>query len=51
MDNWIEGWKRKGWKTSTGADVKNRADLEQLDGLMQKIEVGGSFRYYLLNLI
>ena len=28
-------WKRNGWKTTTG-DVINRADLEELDELLQQ---------------
>ena len=23
-DHWIDGWKKKGWKTSTGAPVENQ---------------------------
>uniref|UniRef100_A0A914WW76 Ribonuclease H1 n=1 Tax=Plectus sambesii TaxID=2011161 RepID=A0A914WW76_9BILA len=39
MTKWIAGWKKKGWKTATGGAVKNRPELEEIDGLMQKIKV------------
>ncbi|SRR5579883_24486 len=39
ITQWIEGWKRKGWRTSGGAAVKN-ADLWQvLDALNTKHQV------------
>ncbi|KAL4236362.1 Ribonuclease H1 [Mactra antiquata] len=28
---WLPGWKRNGWKTSTGADVINKEDFEALE--------------------
>jgi len=31
ISSWIIGWKKKGWKTSTGSDVLNRDLWEQLD--------------------
>ena len=34
ITKWIHGWKRNGWKTSTGGQVKNRSLWEQLDRLM-----------------
>lgn len=34
ITKWIRGWKRNGWKTSTGGDVKNRSLWEQLDVLV-----------------
>jgi ribonuclease HI len=33
-NSWIEGWKRRGWKTQEGAPVSNRELWERLDGLM-----------------
>jgi len=33
MNEWVAGWKRRGWKTSTGEAVKNRELWEQLDRL------------------
>ena len=31
MQSWIHGWRRKGWKTASGAPVKNRDLWEKLD--------------------
>jgi len=31
MTSWIHGWRRKGWKTASGAPVKNRELWEELD--------------------
>lgn len=39
MDIWIHGWKRKGWKTSTGSDVLNKDILLKIDSLREKIQV------------
>jgi len=33
MKSWIHGWRRKGWKTTSGAPVKNRDLWEELDRL------------------
>jgi ribonuclease HI len=33
MTAWLAGWKRKGWRTASGAPVKNRELWEQLDVL------------------
>jgi ribonuclease HI len=33
ITSWIQGWKRKGWKTASGAPVKNRDLWEELDAL------------------
>jgi len=33
MRSWIHGWRRKGWKTASGAPVKNRDLWEELDRL------------------
>ena len=33
ITKWIQGWKRKGWKTSTGKAVLNQDLWEQLDAL------------------
>lgn len=35
ITQWIRGWKRKGWKTSTGKAVLNQDLWETLDGLNQ----------------
>jgi len=36
MKSWIHGWRRKGWKTTSGAPVKNRDLWEELDRLASK---------------
>jgi ribonuclease HI len=36
---WINSWKRKGWKTKVGTDVKNRDLWERLDSINQKHSV------------
>lgn len=36
VTSWLNGWKRNGWKTSTGAKVENRLLWEQLDELTGK---------------
>ncbi len=36
---WIEGWKRKGWKTQSGKGVANRDLWERLDALQADREV------------
>ncbi len=35
----MDGWKRNGFKTAKGTDVKNREDIMKLYGLCQKIDV------------
>jgi ribonuclease HI len=39
ISEWIHGWKRKGWKTSTGAPVKNVDLWKALDAAAQVHEV------------
>jgi len=34
LTKWRHGWKRRGWRTSTGEPVKNRDLIEHLDVLM-----------------
>lgn len=36
---WMQGWKKRGWKTSTGEPVKNRDLLEQIDELLPDLYV------------
>lgn len=36
ITKWIKGWKKKGWKTSTGGDVLNKDLWELLDRLNSK---------------
>lgn len=39
ITSWIHNWKRNGWKTSTGGDVKNRELWIQIDELRMKIRM------------
>lgn len=39
MTEWLTGWKRKGWKTSAGQEVKNKEDFIQLEKASNGIEV------------
>lgn len=39
ITSWIHNWKRNGWKTSTGGDVKNRELWIQIDELRMKIKM------------
>ncbi len=39
MTQWIHGWRRKGWKTSSGAPVKNRDLWEELERLAHRHRV------------
>ncbi|MFZ5484340.1 MAG: ribonuclease HI [Pseudomonadota bacterium] len=39
IQEWLPGWKRKGWKTSTGQAVKNRDLWERLDRLAAEHQV------------
>ena len=36
LTKWRHGWKRRGWKTSSGEPVKNRDLIEHLDVLMDE---------------
>lgn len=38
VQSWVAGWKRKGWKTADGKDVKNRDIWVQLDAWKAKYE-------------
>lgn len=35
----MNGWKRKGWKTSSGHVVINREELEEMDKVLQTMDV------------
>ena len=35
VTKWMPGWKKKGWRTSTGQEVKNKADFLELDAVLQ----------------
>lgn len=39
QDHWIDGWKRKGWKTSSGSPVKNQDLWERLIAAMAPHQV------------
>ena len=34
ITKWIHGWKKKGWRTSTGGDVKNKSLWMKMDELV-----------------
>jgi len=36
VTEWLPGWKRRGWKTAGGDDVKNQDLWKHLDGLLPK---------------
>lgn len=38
MTKWLEGWRRKGWKTAGGSPVKNRDLIEALDAEIARHE-------------
>lgn len=39
MTKWIQNWKRNNWKLSSGGEVKNQADLKELDRLRSTLNV------------
>jgi len=39
LSKWIHGWRRKGWKTSTGSPVLNRDLMEVIDLRVRALEV------------
>jgi ribonuclease HI len=43
METWIKGWKKKGWKSSTGAPVKNQDLWARLDELASKFKIEWSW--------
>lgn len=38
MTFWVKGWKKKGWRSSSGGEVKNRDLWEKLDNLNSKVK-------------
>lgn len=39
ITNWVQGWKKNGWRTSTGKDVINKEDFMELDELTQGMDI------------
>lgn len=39
MTSWVQGWKKNGWRTSTGKDVINKEDFMELDKLSQGMDI------------
>ncbi|KAG8512332.1 Ribonuclease H1, partial [Galemys pyrenaicus] len=39
ITNWVQGWKKNGWKTSSGKDVINKEDFVQLESLTQGMDI------------
>ncbi len=39
LSKWIQGWRRRGWKTKEGTPVLNRDLIEALDGRAQVLDI------------
>ncbi len=39
ITGWVQGWRRKGWRTAAGNAVKNAAQWRELDALARKRDV------------
>ncbi|GAB1604283.1 ribonuclease H1 [Argonauta hians] len=39
ITKWLSGWKRKGWKKSSGEEVTNKEELQELDSKLEGINV------------
>ncbi|XP_015334930.1 ribonuclease H1 [Marmota marmota marmota] len=39
ITNWVQGWKKNGWKTSTGKEVINKEDFVQLEELTHGMDI------------
>ncbi|XP_023406138.1 ribonuclease H1 isoform X2 [Loxodonta africana] len=39
ITNWVPGWKKNGWRTSTGKEVINKEDFVELDRLIQGMDI------------
>ncbi|XP_038628058.1 ribonuclease H1 [Tachyglossus aculeatus] len=39
ITSWVKGWKKNGWKTSTGKDVINKDDFIKLDELTRGMDI------------
>lgn len=40
LTRWIPGWRRKGWRTSTGSPVLNRDLIEEISARQDELRVG-----------
>ncbi|XP_062934439.1 ribonuclease H1 [Cynocephalus volans] len=39
ITNWVQGWKKNGWRTSSGKDVMNKEDFVELDELTHGMDI------------
>ncbi|XP_014647613.1 PREDICTED: ribonuclease H1 isoform X1 [Ceratotherium simum simum] len=39
ITNWVQGWKKNGWRTSTGKEVINKEDFVELERLTQGMDI------------
>ncbi|NP_001272738.1 ribonuclease H1 [Otolemur garnettii] len=39
ITNWVQGWKKNGWRTSTGKEVINKEDFMALEELTQDMDI------------
>lgn len=39
ITKWLEGWKKKNWMKSSGEEVVNKEDLQELDEKLEGINV------------
>ncbi|XP_008848386.1 ribonuclease H1 [Nannospalax galili] len=39
ITNWVQGWKKNGWRTSAGKDVINKEDFMELEELTQGMDI------------
>lgn len=39
ITNWVQGWKEKGWRTSTGKEVINKEDFMELERLVRDMDI------------
>nr|XP_020749249.1 ribonuclease H1 isoform X2 [Odocoileus virginianus texanus] len=39
ITSWVRGWKRNGWRTSTGEEVTNKEDFVELERLAQGMDI------------
>ncbi|KAJ6619995.1 ribonuclease H-like domain-containing protein [Mycena sp. CBHHK59/15] len=41
MTEWVFAWKENGWKNAKGGQVENKADFQELDAAIEKLEEDG----------